>query len=76
MPTSDVSDVSVTEHITPLPAGEGLGVGLCGDVWGCSRASYSSSVGLISSICSCTILRLNTLSSIVYAMSKLRFDLM
>ena len=28
MPTSDVSDVSVTEHTTPLPAGEGPGVGL------------------------------------------------
>ena len=46
-----------------------------GALRGCGVA-YSSSVGLISSICSCTILRLNTLSSIVYAMSKLRFDLM
>ena len=27
---SDASDVSVTEHITPLPTGEGPGVGLCG----------------------------------------------
>ena len=66
-----------SKHTTPLPAGEGSGVGLCGGgaLRGCGVA-YSSSVGLISSICSCTILRLNTLSSIVYAMSKLRFDLM
>ena len=28
MPTSDAYHVSVTEHTTPLPAGEGLGVGL------------------------------------------------
>ena len=72
MPTFDNSDVSVTEHTTPLPAGEGSGVGLCG-IWGIRDFElcglllpfYSSSVGLISSICSCTILRLNTLSSIV-----------
>jgi ATP-dependent DNA helicase RecQ len=36
----------------------------------------SSSAGLMSSICSCTMLRLKILSSMVYAMSKLRFDLM
>ncbi len=28
LPTSDAFDVSVTEHTAPLPAGEGLGVGL------------------------------------------------
>ena len=28
MPTSDAYHVSVTEHTTPLPAGEWLGVGL------------------------------------------------
>ena len=61
---SDAYDVSVTEHTTPLPTGEGSGVGLYVGRALCGRAS-SSSVGLISSICRCTILRLNTLSSIV-----------
>ena len=71
---SDASDVSVTEHTPPLPTGEGQGGGAfaaikayysppCGG--GAGGGAYSSSVGLISSICSCTMLRLNTLSSIV-----------
>ena len=28
---SDAYDVSVTEHTTPLPTGEGTAVGICGD---------------------------------------------
>ena len=32
---SDAYDVSVTEHTTPLPTGEGSGVGLCGGLGLC-----------------------------------------
>ena len=39
MPTFDNSDVSVTEHTTPLPAGEGSGVGLCGGLGLCGLSS-------------------------------------
>ena len=39
---SDAYDVSVTEHTTPLPTGEGSGVGLCGVCGLCGAESLLS----------------------------------